>query len=119
MPIGITGITGEIAVKFRARSNYINCAKLKQGQRRAAVPVCYFHTAEPAAEARPSIFIAQISSKGIFYFLPADKKVSFWQSTMDTHRNYISDPEIWYKHHLPPCPEEKPERLQHSATSVI
>lgn len=65
------------------------------GRRQAAARVrSYFHTAEPAAGARLSIFIAQISSKSTFYFLLADKEVSFWQSTMDTHGNYISDLEI-------------------------
>lgn len=70
MPTRITGLPGETVVKFSARSNYVNCAKLQQGQRRAPVPVCsYFHTAELAAEAHLSIFSAQISPKGISHFL--------------------------------------------------
>lgn len=56
-----------MAVKFGARSTYVSCAKLQQGQRQ--LPILgrfYFHTGEPAAEAHLSIFYCPNSTQRYF-----------------------------------------------------
>lgn len=89
--IGITGLVGEMAVKFGARSTYINCAKLQQGQRQLTILGCfYFHTGELAAEAHLSIFYCPNSIQRLPPIFCLDKKVTFCQNTMDVHENYIS-----------------------------
>lgn len=58
-----------MAVKFGARSTYVSCAKLQQGQRQ--LPILgrfYFHTGELAAEGHLSIFYCPNPTQ-IFYLL--------------------------------------------------